>query len=176
MINYNVVCIGENVNLFTKVLPHYLISSLLRFRLEIKIVRAMDGRHYHGFNKDKNVGFKVTSPPGGHSQLNLFQIDSEEKKKKVHISYSSYNENNISMPIKTKADRNSSTIVFAGPQLTTTCTPQPLSEITKPSKETTNEHNTTPSRSRNEEKLFSPRSSTKVSAPPGGRSSISLFG
>jgi len=213
----------------------------------------MDDGYFHGINKMKKPGFKVIKPPGGQTQINIFKQDQEVKPSPINPCQAERNSSHVfshtePQPIKSNADRNSSSIVFGGPELPPApvtpapvtpgpVTPAPVTPApaapapaapgpvtpapTKPAPavnsntQTPNKSNKaetpkvnsntetqvisnkvetpkdstckTPSSNNNDEPCTPQndnrknttaqvRSSTKVIAPPGGRSSINLYG
>jgi len=185
----------------------------------------MDDGYFHGINKMKKPGFKVIKPPGGQTQINIFEQNQEIKSGPINPCQAERNSSNVfahqgSTPVKSNADRNASSIVFAGPELSSSqpapapapvaaAAPAPAPAPAKPAAQpkATNTNISapaappaqasappppaanTPAKPTNNSVQCTPenanrtvgnpppqRSSTKVIAPPGGRSSINLFG
>lgn len=173
----------------------------------------MDEGYFHGINKLKKPGYKVIKPPGGQTNINIFAHDHEVKSSPVNACQAERNSSSIGLGNdnsgvrqNTRGQRNSSSIVFGGPELPPqqqqtpppaaapapyNTTPQsapppppPATNATPPKAEPspsppaqTNNNNVMVTPHKNDTSIQNNvRSSTKVMAPPGGRSSINLFG
>ena len=165
----------------------------------------MDDGYFHGINKLKKPGYKVIKPPGGQTQINIFEQPQAQKAGPVNPCQAERNSSNVfthqgSAPVKSNADRNASSIVFAGPELSAAPAPAPAPPPSAPAPTNTapppapaaaapQPAASTPAKPTNNapppqctpetRTVGNPppqRSSTKVIAPPGGRSSINLFG
>jgi len=128
----------------------------------------MDDNCIHGINKLKKPATKVIAPPGGKTNINIFGGDEPAPVTPVNPYQKKRNEssifgqppanNNIVNPVnsvKTNAAENALPRAPA-PVPTVAASSEPINNIP-----------TAPGGG---------RASTKVIAPPGGRSSINLFG
>ncbi|XP_065058381.1 uncharacterized protein LOC135686132 [Rhopilema esculentum] len=105
----------------------------------------MDDGYYHGINKLKKPATKVMAPPGGQTHINVFSTPEPEGQK----------------PINKCQEARSKSSVFAGPEEM-----NPSREVSPPVRQT----NTSTS-----DDKAGQHTSTKVLAPPGGKSNFSIF-
>jgi len=105
----------------------------------------MDDGYYHGINKLKKPATKVMAPPGGATHINVFETPEPETQK----------------PINKCQEARSKSSVFAGP------------EEMNPSRDTSSVSRQTHVSAPDDKSAQS--TSTKVLAPPGGRTNFSIF-
>ena len=127
---------------------------------ELATIETMEEEYCAGINKIKRPTTKVVAPPGGQSNINIFGGD-EPTPHTVNAGQAKRNKSSIfdspdEPPVTAKNDnKNTSNQATPSTINTTDGSPPPVENATAPG---------------------GGRASTKVMAPPGGKTSINLFG
>jgi len=123
----------------------------------------MNDDYVHGINKMKKPSTKVMAPPGGQTSINLFGGPVGTEQPKVNKCQASRNQSNVfGSPEQKPAPVQSQPSAVPTPAAEVKAAPSQSAAATAPAADV-------PSKA-------PARPSTKVMAPPGGKSSINLFG